>query len=220
MKKMKRILFIMLILSLICAVGTAGASTVQLKFDSVVPPTGVNIHADGLGDVNTQAGNYVVEIQGIGQLYGYCVDPSYANSNWSEYNLLAISNADPKYLAAAYILNKGYAGIQATEAQVAVWELVWDWGPTPDLTSGNFILNSGLTAAEVTAVGNIITDALANYASFDASGYRLAVSPSSGPFFGVNYQDFVVRAVPEPLTLLLVGSGLIPFIRLRKKRSS
>jgi len=226
----KRILFIMLIGSLICGVSTAGATTIHVTLNTVDPWTPVNISGSLGSNVGTVAGHYVLDTDLLGQVRGFCVDPSWYHSN-SDYYMIGIP--DPKYVAAAYLLNlsQNYSGLQATEAQLAVWEVVWDWGNdsgggigSAALGADNFIINkingSALTSGEITDILLMCNNAIAaaNSGTFVTTDYRLLVSPDENSYFGRCSQDYIVKVVPEPLTLLLVGSGLIPFIRLRKKR--
>jgi hypothetical protein len=108
--------------------------------------------------------------------------------------------------------------------------VVWDWGldsgggiTASALGAGNFILNSinnsALTSGEISDILLMCNNAIAASGTFVTTDYRLLVSPDENSYFGRCSQDYIVKVVPEPLTLLLVGSGLIPFIRLRKKRS-
>ena len=56
--------------------------------------------------------------------------------------------------------------------------------------------------------------------TLNGSGATEIYSPESAVYFnGLAPDPLTSRPVPEPFTFLLVGSGLIPFIRLRKKRS-
>lgn len=102
----------------------------------------------------------------------------------------------------------------AASLQVAIWEAILD--PTSfNLGAGNFQLLTGLDPT----LANVMLAALgsADLSSFNTDAYRIASDDGLGFTFG--YQDFIVKnnAVPIPSALLLLGSGLIGFIGLRRK---
>ena len=214
---LKRLVFVALIVSVVFAASMASAYLVQLNYVKVDPAKVVTIGGTYYSG-GVYAGNYVVDIAGMGRLYGYCVDPSNAPGSTKTYDLRPIpestEGSGSGYEAAAWVLAQRYTGNHATAAQIAVWELVWDW-ESENLANGNFTYSGSSYTAEVQ---NIINAALAvNYSTFDHSGYRLAVSPPTDTFFRVNYQDYIVP-IPIPAAAWLLGSGLIGLVIIRRRR--
>jgi hypothetical protein len=216
---MKRIVFMMVILTVLSVTSMAGATPVQLKEVGVVPGTPVNIHAGAIGDINgAQAGNYQIQFTNSNgpTVSGFCVDPRYALSGFNSYDLLPIV-AGTSYAAAAWVLDQKYQGYQATVAQIAVWELVWDWR-TLNWDDGIFrLLNT------TTNYATLETDAEGIYKAalyaFDHDGisadllskYRVA----SNGGFGAGGQDYIVP-VPVPPSAILLCSGLLGLAGIRR----
>jgi len=81
--------------------------------------------------------------------------------------------------------------------------------------SGSDILLATLTF-EATALGT--SDLMASITPFDLTeGFPLAFPAPPGSFADVVFETGSVSPVPEPTTMLLVGSGLIGLAGLRKK---
>jgi hypothetical protein len=97
---------------------------------------------------------------------------------------------------------------------VAIWESLLD-PKSFDLSSGNFVLLFGLVPDRAEEMLAALSNA--DLSSFDASAYRIASDDGLGTRSGL--QDLIVynAAVPIPSALLLLGSGLIAFIGLRRK---
>jgi hypothetical protein len=208
---MKRFVFIVVSIWFVFAASIASATTIKLAFDKVENYSYVNIYAGDLGNLTTEAGNYILKYQtapnAFTSLNGYCVDPHYASSSYQEYVVQPIARGSA-YAAAAWILSQGYTTI-APQAQVAVWELTWDGMNQFNLNAGVFRLyDKDQTYTD--KVKEIYDAALRNSATFESSRYVIVHSPATSG--GADYQDYVVRnpnPVPLPPSVLLFGTGLL-----------
>jgi len=188
---------------------------VQLREINVSPGQGVNFFGGG----NWQTGVYNFEIQSgtfAGTYGGFCVDPAGSHSDYSAYDINTISHGVRNYDAAAWLLNQYYtvAGISAVATQAAIWEVMFetDTSISYSLSTGNFGTTDGIAGLANTYV----TDAIAGAPGFGLTGFYLAQSPAGGPYFNKEYQDYIFKT-PEPMTMLLLGLGLVGLAGLRRK---
>jgi hypothetical protein len=227
---MRKFVFASIIVLLFFAASMASAYTVQLAYTGVSNGAAVTLAGKLTGN-GYLAGNYTANITNnmtnYGSFTGFCVDWAAANSPnvYSPYNLVGIAE-DSRYEAAAWVM-ANYStptyGYSAAAAQIAIWELVWDWNNT-NLAAGNLIY-SGIYSADAT---ELITDALAGRNSFDQSNYMIALSPATDDSLGYPYQDFIFRRtvpiggmvsapVPIPPAAYLFSAGLIGLIGVRRR---
>ncbi len=168
--------------------------------------------------------------QGVNWQEAFCVENATAYSgSTNTYTLLTVDSGladfglDPaKYLQAVVIAEyffNNYEGKASEEAykagaQIAIWEAMFD--SSFDITTGNFkVLSSYSNNYEDEA--QTIWNAVQNYALPEStSNWALAVSPTvqEGDTVKVeNFQNYLVRynipTVPEPMSLLLLGFGLL-----------
>ena len=129
--------------------------------------------------------------------------------------LSAFSLDASTYLAAGWVATLWKMGGATKEAaQIAIWEIIFDWGNL-DLSTGTFRSNAASYNATAAAI-------LANLGSPDfISGWALAVNPTvtqGQPIGNTPYQNYLVQYnVSEPMTMILFGLGLIGLAALTRK---
>ena len=139
----------------------------------------------------------------------WCVSPQFSDHGVK--GKLYLNFTDQNLKEADYLLRL-YSSYprnnnQNAALQIAVWEAAIDG--TVDFTAGNFRYgangNTYLSQAQtyISALSNVSD--WTNYTPW--TGY---VTDESDPN-ATKYQDFLVRPVPEPGTLLLLGSSLLGF---------
>ena len=198
---------------------------VQLRYNTVSPWVTNTIYENGTAFGGVLTGNYIVEIQAgypfAGVYAGFCVDPANATTAYTPYKLTSIAEGSG-FEAAAWVLNQGYTGTSAVAAQIAVWELTWDWGNIQlDRNLANFgKFSIDASNAYFGEASSIITLALAGMGNgFDqnALGFLLAVSPQV--VGGTDYQDYIIKT-PIPAAVWLLGSALLGLVGIRRRMTS
>jgi hypothetical protein len=227
-KDMIRILLsVFLVISASSAIA-APLSTAPVDFVNVSPGSGVTFVTPwGVETWNAGVYNFtILSGQFTGTYGGFCVDPasSYTGgSPYPSYDINAVTHGMGRnYDLAAYLLNKYYSvpGRDASATQAAIWELMFESSDfdykisSSSSDRGNFYTSNSSIAG---TAQSYIDDARANGAVFSLSGYYLAQSPAGETdYYNKLYQDYVFKT-PEPMSILLLGAGLISLAGLRRK---
>lgn len=155
------------------------------------------------------AGDMNIKIDGT-SVTGFCVDMNHQiGKEWTADKLSVTSINGGK--AAAYLYDTFLADanteIKAAALQIAIWEVVDDFGGLLDLTGGNFKLNgSSAVAAQANTYLAAIPGGVSGYVTSDIV-LKSGFSPQSQHLL-----------VPEPAAVLLSIFSL-PIIGLRRKRN-
>jgi len=221
---MRHLLLVTVMVLLLAATGRAFAVPITLRETGVNDVAAVNAYFPGEINqtVNAAAGYYQLSINGAVSVNGFCVDPAWAPSSASPYDLRAIDPTS-SYAKAAYLFSES-TDANAAAVQVAIWETVM---------GSNFIWNSP-EPAMLNQVSALLASLTVMPSNFQLNHYAIAVSDGTpgnlGSGYGLGDQDYLLNLpppgivlldttpVPEPSTFIFCGIG-IALLALSRRRT-
>ena len=205
---MKKLLFCILIMRLLPSVALADALPVDISLATLGVEPSTPLY------YMWPAGYHIVLIDSPSGEYdgiynGFCVDPAMSLDIFSPYTLRYVPEF---YYEAAWVFENFEAlGGSPRDAQIVIWNLYFTF--MPGLEGGPGGIQQQLSdGAEAALLGGYTPP----------NSILIASSPQGveGETFDMGYQDFMIRVVPEPGSIILLGLGLLgvaTVARLKKK---
>jgi hypothetical protein len=222
---MKKILLLTMFTFLYLA-GVSFADTFELYSSGYQNGSNVSVALPN-GQADTFAAYFKMNFSGVDYM-GYCVDYGAVNwdTNYSNYKVIPLPDTDNdiRYKQAAWLFETyGQSSPDwGVNVQLAIWEIIFDQFNQTDPnhlvypSNGLFYVNSA-GSANLATVQGYVNEALASHPDFNASSYRLLVSPDSGDYYGINQQDFIIKT-PEPGMFALLGIGLLGLVLVTRRK--
>lgn len=200
-------------------------------------PTGYATFPSGIGNWYL---DYDVSLDGGAAVEAFCVEDADGPSETEVYTLLTIDSGltdfgldAPTYLAAAWVADYYYANYEGTTtseeaykagAQIAVWEIIYDYDGSSsswDLTSGSFSASSANN--NYTDEAGTIWGSKPSAFPGSNSNWALAVNPTivtGGTVTSGPWQNYLVRySVPDASIMFLIGPALLGLGVLGRRKS-
>lgn len=202
----------------------ASADSVELTGFTFAPPSTISVNSAAPGTVvsftNLEAGEFNALLNGA-SFMTYCTELTQDIQFGVVYNNFSVVSGvtawgAAKSMALDHLMSATLGGGFPTNSnesiaiQAAIWEILYETGPTYDFSSGSF------TASSTNASTQSVLDMLSFAASFPITVHVDQLHSSSA-------QDLlVVTEVPEPSTYALMFAGLVGmgFVARRRQQQS
>lgn len=196
------------------------------------PDDSGTFHFPVLG-TNSVYDNYNAAISGgtviqDGIYEAFCVENAWTSGDNNLYTVLGIDSGLGKfgltadsYFKAAWIAEE-YYDVDKEAAQIAIWEIMFD--TTYDIANDSFYVVSGISSDTLDNANSYLSSVSGiTFADDFSSNWVLAVNPvvsEGGTVCLASSQNYIFRAspVPEPATMLLLGTGLIGLTGIGRKK--